>query len=382
MKIVVCGGGTAGHITPVLAVIDALRRFDPTVEIVFIGSGSEVEQKLLRPFDVEYKTISAGKFRRYRRGWKRELTDIKTNQKNAADLVRFSKGYFQAKKIIKRFKPDVVFTKGGYVTVPVGLAASKLKIPLVIHDSDVVFGMASRMLSSKATVIATGFPVEAFASSPVQDKMVYTGNPVRTELLSSSLQKAKTTFGFQSKKPIIFILCGSQGAEAINQVIFDGLELITKHYNIIHHTGAQGIEQARVAAHRLPADLQNCYQPFEFLQDELTDALFLADAVVIRPSASVVAEIAAHSKPAILIPSPHSANNHLQKNAEFIERKGAARILNQSDLSAVRLCADLEKILASPKAKKYLQTNIHEFWVSDSAKRIAKLIEKAGSAHE
>jgi UDP-N-acetylglucosamine--N-acetylmuramyl-(pentapeptide) pyrophosphoryl-undecaprenol N-acetylglucosamine transferase len=245
---------------------------------------------------------------------------------------------------------------------------------LVIHDSDVVFGMASRMLSSRAQVIATGFPTEAFAGLPQQDKMVFTGNPVRTELLTSSEAKAQKTFEFQHTKPIVFILCGSQGAGAINDVIFGGLELITKHYNVIHHTGTQGIEQARVAAHRLPQDLQQNYRPYEFLQSELADALFIADAVVVRPSASVIAEVAAHSKPTLLIPSPHSANNHSQKNAEFLERMGAARILNQSDLTAIRLCAELDRLLAGPKAKQYLQKSIHEFWVSDSAARIAKLI--------
>jgi len=341
---------------------------------LFIGAGGEIEKSLLTKYKIDYKTISAGKFRRYRRGWKKELTDLQTNKKNAVDLVRFSKGYLQAKKILRTFKPDVVFTKGGYVTVPVGLAASKLKIPLVIHDSDIVFGMASRILSSRAQMIATGFPTEAFQDSPLLNKLIFTGNPVRTELLSTSLEKAKRTFSFTSNKPTAFILSGSQGAEAINEVIFAGLDLILRNYNVIHHTGKQGIEQARVAAHRLPSELVGNYRPYEFLHSEMADALFYSDAVVIRPSASSIAEVAAHSKPTLLIPSPYSANNHQQKNAEFLVRMGAARILNQPDLSAIRLCAELDRLLASDKTKKYLQTTIHEFWVPDAAARIAKLI--------
>lgn len=349
---------------------------------MFIGSGSSIERKLVAEYGLEYHIISAGKFRRYRRGWKKELTDIQTNSKNAADLVRFSKGYLQAKKILKKFRPDVVFTKGGYVTVPVGIAAQKLHIPLVIHDSDVVFGMANRILSKRAYKIATGFPAEAFSDLPDKNMIVFTGNPVRKELLTASPQKAKLTFGFNSNKPVVFIFGGSQGAEAINDVVFNGLELIVKNYNVIHQTGAQGIEQARVAAHRLDPDLASSYRPYDFLHTEMSDALFLADVTVIRPSASSIAEVAAHSKPTILIPGPYSANNHQQKNAEFLERMGAARVLNQDDLTAIRLCSEIDKIISNDAARKYLQSTIHEFWVSDAATRIAQVILQAEKSNK
>jgi UDP-N-acetylglucosamine--N-acetylmuramyl-(pentapeptide) pyrophosphoryl-undecaprenol N-acetylglucosamine transferase len=377
MKIAVCGGGTAGHITPVLAVVDALRKLDPEVEILFIGSGGEIEKKLLDKHNLDSVIISAGKFRRYRRGWRKELTDINTSKSNAKDLFKFGKGYMQSKKILKNFKPDVVFTKGGYVTVPVGLAAKSQNIPLVIHDSDTVFGVANRILASRAKKIATGFPAEAFDASLEKNKIVFTGNPVRNELLSASLEKAKSTFGFKNNKPIVFIFAGSQGAEAMNNVIFDGLELILKNYNLIHHTGSQGIERARIAAHNLPPELTKNYRPYDFLDSEMTDALFVSDVAVIRPSASSIAEVAAHSLPTIMIPGPFSANNHQQKNADFLEKMGAARTLDQSSLSAIRLCSEIDKILSSESAKKYLQTTIHEFWLSDSAERIARLIVSA-----
>lgn len=327
-------------------------------------------------YSFEYKVISAGKFRRYGRGWGRELTDYKTNGKNLADMFRFSKGYMQAKKILKSFKPDVVFTKGGFVTVPVGLAASRIKIPLIIHDSDAVLGMASRILASRAQTIATGFPAEAFNDFSQPNKLVFTGNPVRKELLTTSPGKAKTIFGFTDDNPIVFIFGGSQGAEAINNLVFEGLELLLRDYNVIHHTGPRAIEQARVLAHKLPSKLDGGYRPYEFLQSEMTDALFLSSLVVIRASASSIAEAAAHSKPTILIPNPISANNHQQANAKFLEKIGAARVIEQSQLSPIRLCAEIDKILSNTKAKKYLQDNIHEFWVPDSANRIASLIIK------
>ena len=333
-----------------------------------------MEKKLLDKHNLKSVVISAGKFRRYRRGWRKELADINTSKSNAKDLFKFGKGYMQSKKILKDFKPDVVFTKGGYVTVPVGLAAKSQNIPLVIHDSDSVFGVANRILASRAIKIAAGFPAEAFDSSLEKDKIVFTGNPVRSELLSTSLEKARATFDFKNNKPIVFIFAGSQGAEAINNVIFDGLELILKNYNLIHHTGRQGIERARISAHNLPAGIAQNYRPYEFLETEMTDALFVSDVAIIRPSASSIAEVAAHSLPTIMIPGPFSANNHQQKNAEFLEKMGAARTLDQSDLSAIRLCSEVDKILSSASAKKYLQTTRHEFWLPDSADRIAKLI--------
>ncbi len=337
-----------------------------------------MERKLISNYGIDYVAISTGKFRRYRRKWHQELRDIKTNKKNAADLFRFGKGYFQAKKILKKFKPDVVFTKGGYVSLPVGLAASSLNIPLVIHDSDSVLGVASKMLASSAKAIATGFPAEAFSELPEKNKIVFTGNPVRKELLSTNIKKANNEFDFKAKKPIIFVFAGSQGAESINDIIFSGIEIITSKYNIIHHTGTQGIERARIALDRLPDNLKDSYRPYEFLHGEMGDALFLTDVAVIRPSASSIAEVAAHSKSTILIPSPHSANNHQQKNAEFLVKMGAARIIDQEKLTPIGLCSEIDKILSNKDAKKYLQKSIHEFWIPDSATRIAKLIIGAG----
>jgi len=322
--------------------------------------------------------ISAGKFRRYRRGWRKELADVKTSTSNAKDLVKFGKGYIQSRKVLKHFKPDVVFTKGGYVTVPVGLAAKSLNIPLVIHDSDSVFGVANRILATRAKTIATGFPAEAFNSSLEKEKIVFTGNPVRAELLTTSPEKAKIVFDFKNTKPIIFIFAGSQGAEAINEVVLGGLELILKNYNLIHQTGQQGIERARIAQHNLPSDLAQNYRPYDFLKSEMSAALFVSDVAIIRPSASSIAEVAAHSLPTIMIPGPFSANNHQQKNADFLEKMGAARTLDQSDLSAIRLCSEVDKILSSSSSKKYLRDTIHEFWLPDSADRIAKLIISAG----
>ena len=377
MKIVVCGGGTAGHIVPALAVIDALRASNSNVQILYIGSGSALETQLLKERDLKYKSVSAGKFRRYRRGWKAEITDVKTASQNFVDAVKLSKGYIQSRSILRKFKPDVVFTKGGYVTVPVGLAAAHKKIPPIIHESDAILGLSTKILAKHATSIATGFPTEVFSNLSYRSKIVFCGNPVRKELLSNNPVRAKKTFNFKSNKPIVLLFAGSLGAMALNEVVFENLELILRNYNFIHHTGSQGIEQARIAKHQLPSNLADNYQPYDFLGEELSDALFLADVVIGRAGANSIAEFAAHSKALIVVPSPYSANNHQQKNAEVLMRYGAARILQQNQLTPVRLCSEIERIVSDTKAKKYLQQSLHEFWVPDSAERIVKLILKA-----
>lgn len=352
---------------------------DRAIEVLFIGSGTELELNLADKYNIQYRHIATGKYRRYSRGWKTELTDVKTNQKNIIDLVKFSRGYFQARKIIRQFKPDVVFTKGGYVSVPIGLAASSKKIPLIIHDSDAIFGMSTRILASKAHKIAIGFPKSVFQDYVFVDKLVFTGNPVRKELLSGSVKRAERVFMLDKTKPTIMLFGGSQGASALNSVIFAGLDLLLVDYNIIHHTGPDEIEQARIIAHKLPEKLKNRYRPYEFLRSEMTDALFLSDIAIIRPSASSIAEVAAHSKPTIAIASPFSANQHQQKNAEVLEKMGAIRVIDQAKLTPISLKSEIDRILSNDKTKKYLQSNIHKFWVPDAAEKIANLILNLGT---
>lgn len=343
-----------------------------------MGSGAEIEKQMLSSYSIEYKAVSAGKFRRYRRGWKKEVTDLRTLSQNATDAVKFSRGYWQAKKIIKKFKPDVVFTKGGFVTVPVGLAAARKKIPLVIHESDSIFGLSSKMLAKYAKTIATGFPQEVFENISFREKIVFCGNPVRKKLLSSNDYKAKRVFNFHNDKPTLLLFAGSQGAQVLNEVVLENLDLILRSYNFIHHTGLQGIEQARINKHQLPNNLKNSYRPYEYLGEELADALFVSDVVIGRAGANSIAEFAAHSKAVILVPSPFSANNHQQKNAEVLQKYGAARVLQQDQLTPFRLRSEIDRIIENKKSKDYLQKSIHEFWVSDSAERIAKLIIRAG----
>lgn len=353
-----------------LAVVASIRKLKPQAEILFVCSGKEYEISLLKHSKIDYKVIPSGKYRRYSRGLLRELIDIKTQWQNLRDLPKIIRGYTYSRSIIKKFKPDVVFVKGGYVGLPVGLAASQLKVPLVIHESDAVMGKTNRILSKKAQAVAVSFPPEIFVGIDAS-KLYYTGNPVRPEYYIAAGSSPET---YSKQKPNILIFAGSQGAETINRAVFESLELMCKNFNLLHITGQQGIERARFFRHRLPVELRRNYEPYSFLTDEMIAAYNWSDLVVARAGMNSLSEIAALSKPAIIIPLPSSANNHQLANAQYLARQGAIRLLLQDELTGVRLVAEISKLMGDHLSRSYLSDTIHKFFKPNAAIDIARLI--------
>lgn len=374
MKILVAGGGTAGHISPVLAVIASIRKLNKEAEILFVCSGKDFEIDLLKKNNISYKIIPTGKFRRYGRGKFAELIDVKTQIQNIKDLGRTVGGYNYSRKIIKQFKPDAIFLKGGHVSLPVGLAASRMNVPYVIHESDIVMGKANKLLSKKASAIAVSFPVEAYkdVNNP---KMYFTGNPVRPEFYINAELKPKLK---KEQKPNIMIFAGSQGAESINNVLFENIELILKNFDVLHIAGQAGVERARFVKHRLPKELKKSYEPYGFLSDEMVAAYKWADIVVSRAGMNSLSELAALSKPSIIIPLAGSTNNHQFKNANYLAKQGAVRVLLQSDLEGKRLVNEISKLASDHEAMSYLSTSIHKFFKPNSSTAIAELILSLG----
>ena len=342
---------------------------------MFVCAGGEYETSLLKHSAISYKSIPAGKYRRYGRGKLREIIDIKTQSQNATDLFKTVKGYAYSRKIIKQFKPDVIFIKGGYVGLPVGLAAAHLGIPYVIHESDVVMGKTNKILSKRASAIAVSFPISAYQDAD-QNKLFFTGNPVRPEYYISADQGAKS---FNEQKPNIMIFAGSQGAEAINRVVFENIELLTKNFNILHIAGRQGVERARFMRHRLPIEQKRCYEPHGFLTEEMIAAYHWSDIVVARAGMNSLSEIAALSKPAIIIPLPSSTNNHQLKNAQYLARQGAVRLLMQDQLHGVRLTNELSKLSGDPSSMNYLAATVHKFFKPEASISLAKVILSVAS---
>ncbi len=381
MKVIVAGGGTAGHITPILATLEQLRILDPRIEILYVGSGHQLEQKLLKQTGIEYIAIPSGKYRRYRRGLVRAALDIKTNAKNARDMLRVNAGYLRARRIIRQFKPDVVFIKGGYVGLPIGLAAQRMHIPTVLHDSDTVLGLTNRILAKQAVNLATGFPIQYYDNNTYHN-LIYVGNPIKEDTIKANAGQAASFFNFVEQKPNILLYGGSLGAKVINEAVFENLGLLTKEYNIIHITGEQGIEQARFLSHKLPDELRESYRPFNFLRKEMGLAYAAADLVVCRSGANAIAELAAWGKAAILVPLNSAANNEQLHNAESLVKAGAARMLLEEDLSGRRLVSEIDRLMADPKDREYLKQHIVKFHKQNSAKELAELILEASKQNK
>ena len=311
--IIFTGGGTAGHVMPNLALMDRLDKSEWTVH--YIGTAEGIEHELLeeRP-EVVYHAIAWGKLRRY------------FSWKNFTDPFRVVKGYFQSRRIMKDVKPDVLFSKGGYVSVPVVMAA-KGKCPVICHESDYTPGLANRIASKFADTVCTTFR-DTVAKVPA-GKGVHTGTPIRSALFRGSREKGLAFTGLSGQKPILLAVGGSTGAKAVNEAVEAALDELLKTFDVVHLCG-QG--KADDTAPR-PG-----YVRFEYVNEEMADVLAISDVVVSRAGANAVFELLALKKPAVLIPLPLEASRGDQiLNAQYFERNGYAVHLPQAEATPRKL---------------------------------------------
>ncbi len=359
--VVITGGGTGGHITPALAVGEALLEAGAFVS--FIGSPASFEAPVIKAAGYQFYPIQAGKLRRY---W---------SWANVVDFGRVIVGFFQARRILARLKPDVIFAKGGYVCVPVVYAAAFLEIPIVAHESDVILGLANRLIFEKTQLVCTGFPVKSYPVS-LRAKLRFTGNPVRSIFMSrrvmpeSTLKKLK----FSRLAPVVLFLGGSQGAHAINELVFNDLAESLDHYQIIHFTGVADVAAAEALKAKLPKRLAKAYQPFAYVEAELVALLRLADLVVCRSGANTLAELAVLGKAAVLIPLPSAASGHQLANARVFAAQDAAIILEEDRLTAAELTTAVTALLDDPERMKGLSRSIRLFASPKAAQIIAEHI--------
>lgn len=322
-KIVLTGGGTAGHVTPNMALIERLREED--FEISYIGSYSGIEKNLIEGMGVKYYGISSGKLRRY------------FSLKNISDPFRVLKGCFEARKLMKKLKPDVVFSKGGFVAVPVVFAAGAKKIPTIIHESDMTPGLANRLCIPKATKVCCNF--EDTLNFLPAGKAVHTGTPLRKELFTGSKEKGLQFCGFDGTKPIIMIVGGSTGAAKVNEAVRDLLPTLLKTYDVVHLCGKGKCD--------IIYDNTPGYRQYEYISAELKDLFAMADIVISRAGANAVCELLALAKPNILIPLSAAASRGDQiLNAESFERKGYSFVIEEEELTNETLLAAINSVFA------------------------------------
>ena len=348
-RIILTGGGTAGHVTPNIALIPELQ--ERGYEIHYIGSKTGIEKELISNFDIPYYGISSGKLRRY--------FDIK----NFTDPFRIIKGYGEAEKWIKKIQPDVIFSKGGFVTVPVVKAAKRRHVPCVLHESDISPGLANRLCLSSATAICANFP-ETLENLP-KDKAYLTGSPIRSELFSGNRLKGLDFCGFTANKPVILVIGGSLGSGRVNEAVREILPQLLENYQIIHLCGKDKIDESLQGTEG--------YVQYEYIQKELCDLLDAADLVISRAGANAICELLALHKPNILIPLSLEASRGDQiLNAASFEKQGFSYVIKEEELTSEGL---LEAVRQVDEKKQEYVAAMAASNQQDAVKRVADIID-------
>lgn len=353
-KIVLTGGGTAGHVTPNLALLPSLQ--ERGYEIHYIGSYNGIERKLIENSGIPYDGISSGKLRRY------------FDLKNFSDPFRVVKGYAEARKLLKTYKPDVVFSKGGFVAVPVVLAAKHFKIPTIIHESDMTPGLANKICIPSAAKVCCNFP-ETLQYLP-EGKAILTGSPIRRELLTGDRLTGLTYTGLSAAKPIILVIGGSLGAVTVNNAVRSLLPRLLEKYQIIHICGKGHLDEALIG--------RSGYVQYEYVDAPLRHLFAAADLILSRAGANSICEILALRKPNVLIPLSAAASRGDQiLNARSFEKQGFSAVLEEENLSDETLYDAIETTYEN--RQKFTQS-MEKSTLSDAVAIIMELIESYAEA--
>ena len=349
-KIVLTGGGTAGHVTPNIALIPRLTALG--YEISYIGSFDGIEKKLIEDYKIPYYGISTGKFRRY------------FDLKNLTDPFRVMKGVSDAKKILQDIDPDIVFSKGGFVSVPVVRAAHSLHIPIISHESDITPGLANKLCVPMADLICCNFP-ETLNDLP-KKKAVLTGTPIREELKHGDRNAALAFTGLSGKRPVIMVIGGSLGATPINNSVRAALPELLKDFDVIHLCGKGKLDESLNGTEG--------YRQYEYIKKELPDLFALADLVISRAGANAICEISTLHKPNLLIPLSAKASRGDQiLNAQSFKRQGFSRVIQEEELSTPSMTNAVKELY--DHRQSYIDA-MEKSEHTDSISTVIKLIEE------
>ncbi|MFJ8472426.1 UDP-N-acetylglucosamine--N-acetylmuramyl-(pentapeptide) pyrophosphoryl-undecaprenol N-acetylglucosamine transferase [Kitasatospora sp. NPDC094011] len=381
-RLIVTGGGTGGHTYPALTAVRTVRARLAAdgrgLEVLWVGTADSLESRVAAGEGIEFAAVATGKIRR-------SSNPIKMiSPANVRDMARVPLGVAQARSVVSRFRPDVVLATGGYVAVPVGLAASLCRRPLVVHEQTVRLGLANRTLAGKAACIAVSsdstLPLLAEAS---RARAVVTGNPVRPEVLTGSADKAVQALGlhgFNHALPTVYVTGGAQGSEQINGLVADVLPWLLTGANVVHQCGPANVEALRARAAGLPADLAARYLLTGFVGPELPDVLALADVVISRSGAGTIAELTALGKAAVLVPLATSAGNEQAHNARHLEEAGAAVAL-LGEVTAQQLQQAVGPLLGDPGRRAAMAQRSRAQGRPDAAERLVDVLLSTAAGH-
>ncbi len=364
MRILLTGGGTGGHIYPLLAIVSQIKKKTQAKglkepKFLFIGPKTRDAQESFKNLNIPCRFILAFKIRRY---W---------SIKNFLDFFKAPIGFFQALWRIFVWMPDVTFGKGGYGSVTSVLVSWIYRIPIILHESDAVPGLANRILGAFANRIITSFPKaqEYFSSK----KTILIGNPIRNEVLEASKEKAYQTFSLKPGLPILFVTGGSQGAQRLNGMILEILPKLLKKCQIIHQCGSDNYDWIkRESEIRLNKEQQQGYHLYPFLKEEMSQAYAAADLIISRCGANTLAEIAALGKPSILVPLSSAAYNHQKENANYFRETEAAIVIEEENLQPNLFQGQIFDLLDEPERLQVIGENARKLAKPDAAERIAE----------
>ena len=349
--IILTGGGTAGHVTPNIALLPYLKKAG--YEVVYIGSIDGMEKELIEKEGITYYGIHSGKLRRY------------IDAKNVSDIFRVVKGIGEARRLIKKLKPDVVFSKGGFVAVPVVIGAYLNKVPVILHESDITPGLANKLAMPFAKAVCTTFP-EAI-SSIKDNKGILTGTPIRDMIFSGDRNKGLELCGFKGDKPVMLVMGGSQGSVKINNFIRELLPKLTEKFDVVHLCGKGNFDKTR-------ADYTG-YKQFEYVGEELPHIFAATSFVVSRAGSNAICEFLALNMPMLLIPLSKKASRGDQiLNAQSFEKQGFARVYDEDTMTSKGL---YESILGLYENRLEYIENMKKADVSKGAKAVMEIIESS-----
>lgn len=350
-KIVLTGGGTAGHVTPNIALIPYLKK--EGYDVYYIGSKGGMEEELIKKCDIPYYGVSSGKLRRY------------FDKKNFSDIFKVLKGIMQAKHIIRKIKPDVVFSKGGFVAVPVVVGAALNKVNVVCHESDITPGLANKLAMPFAKAVCTTFPE---AVKHIKDnKGIYTGTPIRDMLFTGKKEKGLEMCGFSDNKPVILIMGGSQGSVKVNNSVRELLSKLLPKYDIVHLCGKGNLDESLID--------KEGYKQFEYISDELPDLFAMADMVISRAGSNAICEFLALHKPMLLIPLGKNASRGDQiLNAESFKKQGFAEVIDEEKMTKGSLFDTINRVYENRQS--YIDA-MESSQASDGIKSVMDIIKAA-----
>lgn len=371
IRMVIAGGGTGGHVLPAVAVLEAFAEIGQAVEPLWIGSATGVEVEAAAGANVPFRAIQTGKLRRY------------IDPRTPVDLGRIPAGFIQARRILGTHRPDVVFSTGGFVSVPTVLAAAR-RFPILTHEQTAILGLATRINLRVASAVAVSYEVTAALARRHHRHVVHTGNPVRSSLRTGDWERGLARFRFEPGLPVLYVTGGARGASPLNRLVLELLPGLLATCQVVHQAGpasANGdVEMLRQAAEKWPEALRGRYHVTEFVRDELPDVYAAADLVLGRAGAGTVAELAFLGKPAILIPLPGTGGDEQTRNASILADAGGALMLPEAAATPETLGGLLTGLLLDEPRRRAMGLRARSAGHADAAHRLTRLLIELATA--